>query len=147
MNFPQEDEMIEQLFREFLADQEAHLSPESYGQYAYIIDLFEFYLERCQPGHRRQEYGATAQPDGISCGLFGAEDLPRGFSKFLGDFLPHEMSASTETLRTARTVIKALGAWLAAKGYVTPKKIARKRVDRASYDLLATQNFLDLFPD
>jgi hypothetical protein len=130
MNFPRPDEIIEQLTTEFLADQEAYLSRESYRQYAHILDLLELYLERRRPGRRRPECGATARPGGASCGLPGAADLTRGSSEFLGDFLPHEIGASTETLRAARVVIETLGAWLAAKGYVTRDQTARKRVGR-----------------
>jgi hypothetical protein len=121
MNFPRPDEIFEPLFTEFLADHEAHLSPESHRQHAYIIDLLAFYLERHKPGRRRRKSSTTAQSDGTSCGWFGAEDLIAGFSKFLGDFLPHEIDVGTEELRTARTVIKTLGGWLVAKGYVTGK--------------------------
>jgi hypothetical protein len=126
MNFPQPGELFEPLFTEFLADQEAHLSPESYRQYAYIIDLLGVYLERHKPGRRRRKSGTTAQPDGTSCGWFGAEDLIAAFPKFLGDFLPHEIDVGTEELRTARTVIKTLGRWLVAKGYVTGKATAQE---------------------
>jgi hypothetical protein len=114
MNFLPRDRVIEQLLTEFLADRAAHLSPEGYRQSANIIDLVEFYLERERP--RRQQYGTTAKRDGTCCGLPGAEDRTGGLSKFLGEFLPHEMGAGTQTWRTARTEIKNLGAWLAAKG-------------------------------
>jgi hypothetical protein len=126
MNFLQPHEIFEPLFTEFLTDQEAHLSPESHRQYAYIIDLLAFYQERHKPGRRRRKLGTTAQPDGTSCGRFAAEDLIGGFSKFLGDFLPHEIGVGAEKLRTARTVIKTLGGWLVAKGYVTGKTTAQE---------------------
>jgi len=126
MNFLRPNEIFEPLFTEFLADQEAHLSLESHRQYAYIIDLLAFYLERHKAERRRRKFGATAQPDGISCGRFAAEDLIGGFSKFLGDFLPHEIGVGTEKLRTARTVIKTLSGWLVAKGYVTGKTTAQE---------------------
>jgi hypothetical protein len=126
MNFLRPDEVFEPLFTEFLADQKAHLSLESHRRYVYIIDLLAFYLERHKPGHRRRKYGAKAQPDGTFCGRFAAEDLISSFSKFLNDFLPHEIGVGTEKLRTARTVIKTLGGWLVAKGYVTGKTTAQE---------------------
>jgi hypothetical protein len=51
------DEIIEPLLTEFLADQRVRLSPASYRQHTYVIDLFEFSLERYRPGGRRQEFG------------------------------------------------------------------------------------------
>ena len=60
-----------------------------------------------------------------------AVDLVRRFSVFLDDFLPREIEDGAESLRAARKVIKALGAWLAAKGYVVRKEAARKRTKRS----------------
>ncbi len=132
MNFPEPDDVVEQLFAEFLADQKTRLSLESYRQYAEIIDLFNLYLDRYyRPECSRREHDAPARSDGRFCGLPPAVDLVRRFSVFLGDFLPREIAVSPERVRAARTVIKALGAWLTAKGYVVRNKPARKRAKRS----------------
>jgi hypothetical protein len=134
MNFPgPDDDMVEHLFTEFLADQKARLSPQSYLQYVGVIELFDLYLDRYyRPDCSRREYDAPARFDGGFCGLPPAVDLVRRFSVFLGEFPPREMAVGTETLRAARTVIKALGAWLTAKGYVVRTKPARKRAKKSN---------------
>jgi hypothetical protein len=111
------------------------------------IDHYESYLERSWPGRSREEYDATVWPEGTFCGTFGAEDLIGGFSGYLEDFLPHEIAADTETMRVAGMVLKRLGAWLAAKGYVGRNENTRERVCRAARDLLATQDLLGLFQE
>jgi hypothetical protein len=147
MNDHQPDETIGPIFAEFMADQAARLSPESYRQYVMIIDHLGLYQDRYRPGYWRREYEAAARPDGAFRGVPEAVDLTRRFPQFLRDFLPCEIGVSTETLRTAGTVIEALGAWLIAEGYVARNKPARKRVDRAARDLLATRHLPGLFED
>lgn len=142
------DETIEQLLAGFMADHATHLSPNAYRRYAVIVDLFESYLERYRPGLWRGEFPATARRDaGTFCGVFGATAHVRGFSTFLGDYLPHELGVSVETLRTARVVIKAFRAWLAANGSLGGGSKARKRFDQGSRDRPAIQDKPELFPD
>ena len=132
MDFPEPDDVVEQLFAEFMADQGARLSPESYLQYAEVIGLFDLYLDRhYRPECSRREHDAPARSDGRSRGLPPAVDLVRRLPVFLGDFLPREIAVSPEGLRAARAVIKALGAWLIAKGYVVRNKPARRRANRS----------------
>jgi hypothetical protein len=132
MNLPEPDDVVEQLFAEFMADQKARLSPERYLQSAEIIDLFDLYLDRYyRPECSRREHDAPARSDGRFCGLSPAVDLVRRFSVFLGDFLPREIAISPAKLRAARAVIKALGAWLTAKGYVVRNNPARKRANKS----------------
>ena len=120
MDLPRPEPTIEQLLSEFLADQGARLSPKDYGQDAVILDLYESYLERYWPG-RTREKNAAGWSDGTYCGTFGADDLIGGLSEFLSDFLPREVEAAdARTMRTARAVIKRLGAWLVVKGYRGP---------------------------
>jgi hypothetical protein len=133
MNFPGPDDMVEQLLAEFLADQKTRLRPQSYLQYAGIIDRFDLYLDRdYRPECSRREYDAPARFDERFRGLPPAVDLVRRFSVFLDEFLPREMAVGTETLRAARTVIKALGGWLTAKGYVVRNKPAGKRANKSN---------------
>jgi hypothetical protein len=128
MDFPEPDDVVEQLFAEFMADQRARLSPESYLQYAGIIALFDLYLDRYyRPECSRREQDAPARSDGRFRGFPPAVDLVRRFSVFLDEFLPRELEDDAERLRAARKVIKTLGDWLAAKGYVVRNEAARKR--------------------
>jgi hypothetical protein len=132
MNFPEPDDVLEQLFAEFLTDQKARLSQESYFQYAEIIDLFNLYLDRYyRPECLRQEYDTPVRSDRRFGGLPPAVDLVRRFSVFLGDFLPREIAVGPERLQATQTVIEALGAWLTAKGYVVRKEPTRKRAKRS----------------
>ena len=128
MDFPEPNDVVEQPFAEFMADQGARLSPESYPQYAGIIALFDLYPDRYyRPECSRREEDAPARPDGRFRGFPPAVDLVRRFSVFLDDFLPREIEDGVERLRAARKVIKTLGAWLAAKGYVVRNEAARGR--------------------
>jgi enoyl reductase-like protein len=42
---PTTDKTISQIFEEFLNDQEARLSPNTFSKYQTIIELFESYME------------------------------------------------------------------------------------------------------
>ena len=137
MNFPRpddddDDDMVEHLFAEFLVDQKSRLSPESYLQSVRVIELFDFYLDRYyRPDCWRREYDAPARSDGRLGGFPPTVDLVRRFSVFLDDFLPREIEDDAARLRAARKVIKALGTWLIAKGYVVRKEAARRRTKRS----------------
>lgn len=132
MSFLEPDDTVELLFAEFLADQEAQLGPEGYRQSAEVIDLFDLYLDRyCRPECWRREYDAPDRSERRFDGFPPAVDLVRRFPLFLGDFLSCEIAISPGRLRVARAVIKALGTWLTAKGYVVRKAPARKRVKRS----------------
>jgi acetyl esterase/lipase len=134
MNFPgPDDDIVDHLFTEFLADQKARLSPQSYLQYVAVIELFDLYLARYyRPDCSRREYDAPARSDERFRGFPPAVDLVGRFSVFLDEFLPCEMAVGAERLRAARTVIKALGAWLTTKGYVVRNKAARKRANKSN---------------
>ena len=54
MNQPKPTVTIDQAFREFLAEQEARLSPATVSKYESILDLFRSCLERYWPGHDRR---------------------------------------------------------------------------------------------
>jgi hypothetical protein len=91
MNTPKPDKTIDELFAEFLTDQEARLSPRTYVKYEGIIDLYRSYLECYWPGHSGKEYDAITKTQGTYCGTFGAEDITSGFSEFLGYFMPRKV--------------------------------------------------------
>jgi len=137
MNFPRpddddDDDLVKYLFAGFLTDQKARLDPESYLQSVRVIELFDFYLDRYyRPDCSRREYDAPARSEGRFRGFPPAVDLVRRFSVFLDDFLPREIEDGAESLRAARKVIRALGAWLTAKGHVVRKEAARKRIKRS----------------
>ena len=60
MSRPESAKTIDQIFTEFLAEQEARLSDATYRKYEDIIEyLFRGYLERYHPGHNDQEGSAA----------------------------------------------------------------------------------------
>ncbi len=87
MSTPRPDRTIDDLFAEFLAAQEARLSPKTYTKYEGIIDLYRAYLERYWPSHSGPDYDAVTRAGGTYCGTYGAEDITSGFSEFLLDDL------------------------------------------------------------
>lgn len=133
MNVLRPGTTIEQLLTEFLADHAVHLNVDDHRRYARVLDLLESFLERYRPGRRRGTHAATVEP---FCSAYGVAELARNFSRFLSDFLPHEIKTDAETSRTARAVIEALGTWLTAQGYIARDEIVRKRaksVERPPY--------------
>jgi hypothetical protein len=147
MSTPEPDQTIEQLFEDFLADQEARLSPRTFDKYEGIIHLYRSYLERYWPGHSGEEYEAITQTKGTYCGTFGPEDITSGFSEFLGYFMPHKVIAGHETMKAAGTVVKKLSKWLAENGYIEDDESIRERVGQAARDLPASQKLLDDLSD
>ena len=66
MSTPKPDKTIDQLFEEFLADQEARLSPKTFDKYEGIIHLYRSYMESYWPDHSGKDYDAVtkAKPAG-----------------------------------------------------------------------------------
>lgn len=138
---------IDQVFDEFLANQEARLSPKTYRRYEDILDLFRSCLEGYWPGHDQEEYNRITDAGGTYCGTFGPEEIAGGLSEFLGYFMPHKVIASKETMKAAGTVTKKLMKWVAEKGYVEDDEdlqAAEERASDAARDLPASQDVVDL---
>ncbi len=138
---------ITMLFQEFLADQEARLSPASFNKYKNIIHLYQRYLESYWPDHSGDEYNRITKAKGTDCNTFGAKEIVSGFSEFLGYFMPYKVIAGNETMKAAGTVTKKLAKWLVAKGYTKEDEAIRDMVTRAARDLPASQKLLDKFDD
>jgi hypothetical protein len=135
---------ISQAFKEFLSDQEARLSPKTLSKYEGVISLFESYLESYWPGHDQEEYNRITGENGTYCGTFGPEEIPNGYSEFLGYFMPHKVVCGKDTMKAAGTVTKKLAKWLAERGYVENTTEAQSRAHEATKDLPAAQDVLDL---
>jgi hypothetical protein len=138
---------IDQLFKEFLADQKTRLSPKTHRRYEDIIHLYRSYLESYWPDHSQKEYDAITSAQGTYCGTFGPEDLTSGFSGFLDDFMPRKVIGGDEMMKAAGTVIKRLAKWLVAKGYTEDDESMREMIGEAAHDLRASQKLLDLLVD
>ncbi len=147
MSTPQPGKTISQIFTEFLADQNARLSPNTYRKYEGIIHLYRSYLESYWPGHDQKEYNAITSAKGTYCDTFGADDMTSGFSEFLDYFMPRKVIGSDETMKSAGTVVKKLTKWLVQKGYTEDDEFTSERVREAARDLPATQKLLDHLND
>ena len=132
MNTRNQVKTIDQVFEEFLADQEARLSSKTYRRYDEILHLFRSCLEGYWPGHDQEEYNRITDAGGTYCGTFGPEEIPGGLSEFLGYFMPHKIIAGKETMKAAGTVTKKLMKWLAEKGYVENAEALEMATERAS---------------
>jgi hypothetical protein len=147
MNTTKPDKTIDQLFEEFLADQEARLSPKTFDRYEGIIHLYRSYLESYWPDHTGKEYDAITKAKGTYCGAFGAKEITSGFSEFLGYFMPRKVIAGNETMKAAGTVVKKLAKWLVEKGHTEDDESVRELVGETARDLPASQKLLDRLDD
>lgn len=137
---------IDEVFAEFLADQEARLSERTFRQYESIISLFSSYLESYWPGQSQEEYDRRTAKGGTFCGSFGPEEITGGLGEFLGYFMPRKVAAGKDTMRAAGTVTKKLVKWLAEKKYVEDAEsleMAEERAGEAARDLPAASEVAD----
>ena len=141
------DKTIDQLFKEFLADQKARLSPRTLTKYQDAIDLYRRYLESYWPDHSGEEYNAITKANGTYCGTFGAKEMASGFYEFLDYFMPHKVIAGNETMKTAGTVVKKLSKWLVEKGLIEDDESLGEVLGETARDLPATQKLLDRLED
>ena len=144
---PTTDKTISQTFEEFLSDQKARLSPQTFSKYETIIGLFESYMESYWPGHDQDEYNQVTEAGGTFCDTFGPQEITSGYSEFLGYFMPNKVMCGKETMKAAGTVTKKLAKWLADKGYAEDTSAAQERAKEAAKDLPAAQDVLDLLDD
>jgi len=138
---------IDHVFEEFLAEQEARLSPRTLRKYDDILDLFRSCLEGYWPGRDQEEYNQITAAGGTFCGTFGPEELPDALGEFLGYFMPHKVVAGKETMKAAGTVTKKLMKWLVEKGYVQDAEaaqMAEERAGDAARELPAARDVVDL---
>ena len=135
---------IDQLFKEFLADQKNRLSATTYSKYERIIDLYRSYLESYWPDHNGEdEYKRITGAGGTYCGTFGAKDISAGFIDFLEYFMPRKVIGGSGTMKAAGTVIKKLSKWLVSKGYAQADESMTEMIGESARDLPATQKLLD----
>jgi hypothetical protein len=85
---------IDQVFAEFLAEQEARLSEKTFWEYESIIDLLRSYLERYGPDADDEQYDETNGAGATYCGIYGPDEIPGSVSEFLHYFMPRKVMAS-----------------------------------------------------
>jgi hypothetical protein len=143
------DVTIEQVLKEFLADQKARLSPRTYSKYVDIISLFKSCCESYWPGHD-DEASSIMSAKGTYCGSYGPEDIPRAYSEFLNYFMPHKVICGKETMQAAGTVTKKLTKWLVARGYLADDEEAEDALEdtrRATRELPASRDVLAMLDE
>ncbi len=141
---------IDEVFEEFLADQEARLSDNTFRQYKNIVGLLGACLERYWPDCDRQEYDRITGAGGTYCGTFGPDRIISGTWEFLGYFMPRKVIAGKTTMKAAGTVTRKLMKWLAEKGYVEDVEsleMAEERAGQAARDLPVAEELSGLLAD
>ena len=101
---------IDQVFREFLAEQEARLGPATVSKYESILDLLGSCLERYWPGHEQSEYERITAAGGTFCGTLGPEEVLAGLSEFLGYFMPGPHSVLWNRRTASQSVARPIAA-------------------------------------
>lgn len=134
---------IDEVFLEFLDDQQRQLSPRTWRRYAEVVEL----LRACLNGYGYQSLPETdrarweaafdAGDEEAFCRLFGPEQIVENYGEFLGYFMVRKVLAGQELLRAAGTVTRRLAQWMAERGYLNPAQaeVAAARAAEASRDL------------
>jgi hypothetical protein len=110
------EKTIDEVLKEFLAEQKARLGGRTYSNYEGVIHWLRSYCESYWPGHDG-EYDAVTKAGGTFCGRYGPEDIAEAFSMFLDYFIPRKCLGPQVWIDAAPTVIKKLAKWLVQKGY------------------------------
>jgi len=125
---------IEQVFEEFLAEQEQRLKRQTLSQCRSIISLLRHSLNGYgYEGLSEEEsalfdrhYNAKGDEHKEFCEVFGPEKIVPNLSYFLNFFMIRKvMMAGAELKRAAGTVTKKLSKWLADKGYIQEEDATR----------------------
>lgn len=119
---------IEQVFEEFLAEQEQRLAPKTLSRYQSVIELLTASLDNYgYEGLSKEEralfekhFNAKGDEHREFCQLFGPGHIIPNLGFFLGYFMIRKvMMAGPGMKQAAGTVTKKLSKWLAEKGYVS----------------------------
>ncbi len=111
----QVNKTIDEVLKEFLAEQEARWSYSTYEKYENVICLLKKYMEAYWDD--QEEYERITKAGGTYCGTHGPKDIAKAFWMFLGYFLPNKVMCGIGTEKAAPNVIRKLGKWLVKNGY------------------------------
>jgi hypothetical protein len=136
MSTARTDATINDVLRQFLAEQRQRLSPKTFRRYADVLEL----LRRCLDGYayqaldeqERQHWEAEfeAHEEGAFCRLFGPQKIPENLGEFLDYFMVRKVMAGQELLKASGTVTGKLVRWLAERGHIDANS-ANEASDRA----------------
>lgn len=160
--FPQVDKMkttvsrtIREILEEFLAEQEARLSPKTYSGYEEASSFFRTYLNNF--GHQHLNRAETERYEQLEASedkqfwdIFGPEHLSSSeISDFLADFMVRKVAGSRTLMETTGRVMYKLVKWLHEKGYMPDKEYeeAAENVKELKIDLPLVGEVTDLICD
>ena len=133
---------IDDVFNEFLAEQQKRLAPRTFHNYADVIRLLRDCLNNyghqpLGPAERTRWETAYDRDEEAFVHLFGPDKIAANLGEFLGYFMVRKVMAGEELLRAAGTVTKKLAKWLGERGYLdaTAVDIAVERGADAARDL------------
>ena len=115
---------IEQVFDEFLKEQQTRLKPRTYEGYQDTI----YFFGQCLNGFACQFMG---EKDGKLynghnkqfCAVFGPDKIgPYEVAKFLNDFMIRKVVCSKELMKTVGRVMRKFVKWMNEKGYMDEEK-------------------------
>ena len=126
VKFPLAKPNIEDVLEQFLDDKREQLKPSTIRKYENIINLFKHSLngyayqalDKAETELFDQLYNAEGNAHREFVEVFGPEKIPGNVGEFLRYFMPRKVMCGKETLKSAATVMKTLGKWLAEHGYV-----------------------------
>jgi len=141
---------IEQVFDEFLAEQEQRLKPTTFSRYRSVIQLLTIHLNNYgyeglaeeESGLFEKHFNAEGDEHREFCQVFGPDHIVSSLGSFLNYFMVRKvMMAGVGLMRAAGTVTKKLSKWLAEKGYIGEVAAARgaERGAEAARDLPAAE--------
>jgi hypothetical protein len=114
---------IEEVFVEFLAEQEKRLAPRTFRNYSEVIELLGHCLnnyghQSLNDAERRRWERRYDQDEAAFTHLFGPDKIAENLGEFLGYFMIRKVMAGEELMRAAGTVTKKLAKWLGQHGYL-----------------------------
>lgn len=128
---------IAEVLAEFLAEQRERVAVGTFRKYQGIVDLFQHCLNRyAYEGLGKAErrlferlYDAEGDAHREFCQIFGPEHILPHVNSFLTFFIIRKVIAPQGMIRAAGTVMKALAAWLALKGYAGVQEAREAQAD------------------
>lgn len=127
---------IDEVLREYLAEEEKRLAPRTFARYQEVIWLLCDSLNGYGPNsldddeRGRWEAAYDADPEAF-VHLFGPAKIAENLGEFLGYFMIHKVMGGEDLMRSAGTVTKKLSKWLGQRGYLDAD-VTTVAVDRGS---------------
>lgn len=146
---------IENVLEEFLAEQDASLSPATFRKYASSVELLWMHLNGY--GHselsgaelRRFERAFEEGDEDAFCHLFGPEKIVEQIPHFLYWFMLRKVFARESDLLAAATTSRKLVRWLVERGYAGGEaaELALEAAASARADLPAADKLSQVLHD